>query len=49
MAGYEDMVREEDYMGVNGGQCVFTGVLLIDGWDGGVEAVFGVKVGIIGV
>jgi hypothetical protein len=30
MAGYKDMVREEDYMRVNKSQCVFTGVLLIN-------------------
>jgi hypothetical protein len=30
MIGYKDMVREEDYMRVNRGQCVFTGVLLIN-------------------
>jgi hypothetical protein len=30
IAGYKDMVREEDYIGVNRGQCVFTGVLLIN-------------------
>jgi hypothetical protein len=28
---YKDMVREEDYIRVNRGQCVFTGVLSIDG------------------
>jgi hypothetical protein len=31
MAGYTDIVREEDYIGVNKGQCVFIGVLLING------------------
>jgi hypothetical protein len=31
IAGYKDIVREEDYIEVNRGQCVFTGVLLIDG------------------
>jgi hypothetical protein len=31
MVGYKDIVKEEDYIGVNKGQCVFTGVLLIDG------------------
>jgi hypothetical protein len=31
MAGYKDMVREEDYIRVNKGQCVFIGVLSIDG------------------
>jgi hypothetical protein len=30
MAGYKDMVREEDYIRVNKGQCVFTGVLSIN-------------------
>jgi hypothetical protein len=40
---------KKDYIGVNEGQCVFTGVLLINGWDGGVKAVFRVRVGIIGV
>jgi hypothetical protein len=37
------MIRKEDYIKINKGQCVFTGVLLINGWDGGVEAVFGVR------
>jgi hypothetical protein len=31
IADYKDMVKEEDYIRVNKGQCVFTGVLLIDG------------------
>jgi hypothetical protein len=31
MAGYADMVREEDYIRVNKGQCVFTSVLSING------------------
>jgi hypothetical protein len=31
MAGYKDIVKEEDYIRVNKGQCVFTGVLLING------------------
>jgi hypothetical protein len=31
MAGYKDIVKEEDYIRVNKGQCVFTSVLLING------------------
>jgi hypothetical protein len=31
MAGYVDMVKEEDYIKVNKGQCVFISVLLING------------------
>ena len=31
IAGYTDIVRKEDYIEVNKGQCVFTSVLLIDG------------------
>jgi hypothetical protein len=31
MVSYEDIVKEEDYIRANKGQCVFTGVLLIDG------------------
>jgi hypothetical protein len=42
-------LRKKDYIEVNKGQCVFIGVLLINGWDKGVKAVFKVKVGIIGV
>jgi hypothetical protein len=30
MAGYKDIVREKDYIRVNKGQYVFTGVLLIN-------------------
>jgi hypothetical protein len=28
---YKDMIKKEDYIRVNKGQCVFTGVLLING------------------
>jgi hypothetical protein len=31
IAGYKNIVKKEDYIRVNKGQCVFTGVLLIDG------------------
>jgi hypothetical protein len=30
MASYKNIVREEDYIRVNKGQCVFIGVLLIN-------------------
>jgi hypothetical protein len=30
IAGYKNMVKEEDYIKVNKGQCVFTSVLLIN-------------------
>jgi hypothetical protein len=32
-------------MGVDGGQCIITGVLSVNGRVRGVEAVFGVRVG----
>jgi hypothetical protein len=31
MTGYKNIIKEEDYIRVNKGQCVFTGVLLING------------------
>jgi hypothetical protein len=31
MAGYKNIIRKEDYIKVNKGQCVFTSVLLING------------------
>jgi hypothetical protein len=30
IAGYKNIVKKEDYIKVNKGQCVFTGVLLIN-------------------
>jgi hypothetical protein len=30
MAGYKDIVKEEDYIRINKGQCVFISVLLIN-------------------
>jgi hypothetical protein len=37
MAGDDDMVREEDYVGFHGGQCIITGVLSINSWVRRVE------------
>jgi hypothetical protein len=31
ITGYKDIIKKEDYITVNKGQCVFTGVLLING------------------
>jgi hypothetical protein len=31
ITGYKDIIKKKDYIRVNKGQCVFTGVLSIDG------------------